>query len=155
MGCDAAWKLITERANRAHQSGKAAFAFALYQAALTEAERLFEVARRGSEPEASSFAPMLYNISSHNLAELSLQQGDSEAAMAAFERAFERVLEAAAADESPLGLRVSCARHLQIATAALTRFLFERGDRERAEEAARRANEVSSAVVELARQSAR
>ena len=158
-GSDALWKALTQQGNAARASGDAAAARALYEDALAEAERVFATARLGLMPDAAALAPVLYNISCSNLAQHRLELGDAQGALQARERAFERLEQTAgdtpaAATPAPLELRVSCARHLQVAAAALVEALLERGAYERAEACVRRANAAIFAAVELARTSA-
>ena len=150
VGVDEAWKKLTTQANQAKRSGDADGARALYRAALVEAERLFEAAAAGALPAAIALAPMLHNIACHNLAQHLLDEGDEAVAIGLFERAFER-LEAAILASRELAWRFSCARHLQVSTAALTQALVGRGARERIENYVARANTAISALSEFVR----
>jgi tetratricopeptide (TPR) repeat protein len=151
-GSDALWKAFAQQGNAARTNGDVAGARSLYEAALAEAERVFEAARLERMPDAAALAPVLFNISCHNLAQLVLELGDAEGSLRLLERAFERLVLTAGEDiAAPFALRTSCARHLQVAAAALAEALLERGARERAEECVRRANAAIFAVVELAR----
>lgn len=170
-GSDALWKALTQQGNAARAQGDAAAARALYEAALAEAERVFETAQGELMPDAAALAPVLYNISCSNLAQHRRELGDAAGALAALERAFERLAQTAGdppatsapdavtavtagATAAPRELRLSSAKHLQLAAAAFIEALVEQGERERAEACVRRANAAISAAVELARTSA-
>ena len=147
-GCDDVWKRLTLQANQAKAASDAESARSLYRAALAEAERVFGAAASGALPAARALAPMLYNISCHNLAQHLLDEGEEQVAIDLFERAFER-LEAAILAPLELDWRISCARHLQVSTAALAEVLIGRGARERVENYVARANAAISALSEI------
>lgn len=115
---DHRWKLLTEQANAAFAAGDLAAARSGYEAALAEAERLFESAwpGRGAPPVA-----VIHTISCHNLAELASDAGEHEEAGRHYRRACERLLAVARSAEAPLELRLSCIHNLRQALAALAR----------------------------------
>jgi len=152
-GSDALWKSLTLRANQARERGEQEEARALYEAALAEAEQLFRAAS-GAASEIAAVAPIVYNVSCHNLAQQLLEQDDAAGAASLYERAFDRLERAAASEHAPHSLRASCARHLQIAAAPLVQHLVEREAREQAQRYLERANVAISAVVELTRRTA-
>ena len=117
---DRRWKRLTEQANAAYRQGGIPLARAAYDDALTEAEKLFETAM--SLP-ASFPAPVIYNISCHNLAELCDKAGEKEQAGAFYRQAYDRLLLAAQSSATPLGMRVSCVQHLKLALAVLIQHL--------------------------------
>ena len=152
-GGDALWKSLTLRANQARERGAQEEARALYEAALAEAEQLFRSASDAAS-ELVPVVPIVYNVSCHNLAQHLLEQGDEAGATSLFERAFDRLEQAAASELTPLPLRAGCARHLQIAAAPLVRQLVEQDARTQAQRYLERANVAISAVVELTRRTA-
>lgn len=147
-GDDRRWRHLTEKANRAYSRGDAAEARAIYLRALEEADRLFEAAldRSGALP-----APVIYNISCHNLAELEERAGDAEAAEHHLRRAYERLVEAARSTACPLDLRVSCVQHLRHALAVLVRHLRRTGAPDQAVDAlVSRAHATAFGVLRIA-----
>lgn len=117
---DRRWKHLTEQANTAYRQGDIPLAHAAYEDALTEAERLFAVAlsRQVRFP-----APVIYNVSCHNIAELCAAADRSQDASVYYRRAYDRLLEAAHSPETPLDLRISCVQHLKHALAVLVQHL--------------------------------
>lgn len=123
-GGDRRWKRLTERGNEAYAQGDIPLAQAFYEDALIEADRLFDAALSsiGSLP-----VPVIYNVSCHNLAELSERSGNRKNAEAFYQKAYDRLLDAAQSPTVPLGLRVSCVQHLKHALAVLVQHLRTSG----------------------------
>lgn len=119
-GGDRRWKRLTEQANTAYAQGDISLARAAYDDALTEAERLFEAAMFRPVPFP---APVIYNVSCHNLAELHEKAGKQEEAGAFYRQAYDKLLLAAESASTPLGLRVSCVQHLKHALAVLVQHM--------------------------------
>lgn len=117
---DRHWKALTERANHAYAGGDPALARTLYAEALVEAERLFEAAHSKADGLP---APVIYNISCHNLAEIALESGDSDAAHGFYRQAYDRLLGSARSPATPLKLRIACIQHLKHALAVLVRHM--------------------------------
>jgi hypothetical protein len=106
---DARWRTLTEAGNRARAAQDHVGALHIYEAALAEAERMFEAAIDGG---SALFAPMIYNISCANQAEAMLRSGDNATARTLLLRAFDRLLTTAGSATSPVALRINCVRHL-------------------------------------------
>lgn len=120
---DLRWRTLTEEANALYRGGDTASARKHYEAALSEAERLLDAV--AAEHDARP-APIIYNVSCHNLAELARALGENAEAEAYCRRAYERLLAVARNPASPLELRISCVRNLRNALAELTVRLNER-----------------------------
>ncbi|MGV2066850.1 hypothetical protein [Agrobacterium sp. 22-226-1] len=123
-GGDRYWKRLTERANMAYSQGEISLARGIYGDALAEGERLFTAAL---EKPCHYPAPVIYNVSCHNLAELENGEGNQQEAEGLYRRAYERLLEAARSSSSPMAMRVACVQHLKQALAALAHHLRSRG----------------------------
>ena len=120
---DAIWQAVTVAANAAYVARDLRRALDLYHSALDEAERLFALA---SKANLSVPAPVIYNISSHNLAEMAAQLGDEDSAEEFLVRAYDKLRASAASPETPLPLRLDCARHLKHGLALLVQHLHAR-----------------------------
>jgi len=68
-------------------------------------------------------APIIYNVSCHNLAELCERAGDKAAAESFYLRAYDRLLAAAQSPSTPIRMRVFCVQHLKHALAVLAQHL--------------------------------
>ena len=123
-GGDRYWKRLTERANTAYSQGEISLARGIYGDALAEGERLFNAVL---EKPCHYSAPVIYNVSCHNLAELENGEGNHLEAEGLYRRAYERLLEAARSSSSPMAMRVACVQHLKQALAALAHHLRSRG----------------------------
>lgn len=119
-GGDQRWKRLTGQANAAYAQGDILLARAAYDDALTEAEKLFEAALARQVPFP---APVIYNVSCHNLAELHEKAGEREQAGAFYRKSYDRLLLAAQSPSTPLGMRVSCVQHLKHALAVLVQHM--------------------------------
>lgn len=119
-GGDQRWKRLTEHANAAYAQGDIPLARAAYVDALTEAEKLFDAAMSRQVPYP---APVIYNVSCHNLAELCDKAGDRDQAGAFYSQAYDRLLLAAQSPSTPLGMRVSCVQHLKHALSVLVQHM--------------------------------
>ncbi|MDX3928948.1 MAG: hypothetical protein QHC90_24490 [Shinella sp.] len=148
-GGDQRWKKLTEQANMAYARGDISLARSGYEAALAEAERLFEAAmeRPGRFP-----APVIYNVSCQNLAELENRHGDRSKAEAFYRKACDQLHDAARSPATSLAMRVACVQHLKPALAALAQHLQVHGAGEDAlEEVIHRTYETALAVFRVAR----
>lgn len=121
----ATWRRLTRQANAAFQAGDAGAAQRGYDAALSEAARLFDLlAASGANPVPVA---AIWVISCHNLAEAALRDGQPDRAEAHYRAAFDRLLQVARDVSAPLGLRMDCAANLKQATIALVGFLQANG----------------------------
>jgi hypothetical protein len=109
---DADWRRQTEVANVIYHGGRTHEALVGYKKAFEEAERLFTNAERGV---ALSSAAAIYVISCFNLSEVSRATEGSQAAETWLLRAFDRLVDAADSDGTPLPLRLDCMRDLKFA----------------------------------------
>ena len=148
-GGDRRWKNLMEQANMAYARGDIPLARSGYEDALAEAERLFEVAM---ERPSRFPAPVIYNVSCHNLAELEDRHGDSGIAEAFYRKACDRLHDAARSPATPLAMRIACVQHLKPALAALARHLQMHGASEDVlENMIHRTYETALAVFRVAR----
>lgn len=122
---DAQFRELTEAGNLAFERHDHATASRLCNEALTEAERLFELAMTaGGSPVL--LAPMVHNIACQNAAQARKRAGDGVGALALQVRALKRLVTTAESAASPITLRVNCVRHLKYALAFLAEDLTER-----------------------------
>lgn len=124
VGSDRTWQSLTLAANSAWEGGDGRAALDAYRCALQEAERLLDMAERGTGPNE---APMILVISHHNLAEAALRDGQFDIAFYHYQTAFDRLLALASLRSAPAGLRQSCAANLKEATIILVMHLQSTG----------------------------
>lgn len=122
------WKRLTEQANFAYAQGDMPLALAIYEEALTEAEKLIDAQLGESETIP---VPVMYNISCHNLAELFERSGEIRKAEHYYQLAYDRLMRAAQTPATTLPMRISCLQHLKHALAVLVRHLEQQGDPDR------------------------
>lgn len=148
-GGDRRWKKLTEQANTAYARGDIPCARLGYEEALAEAERLFQAA---TERPSRFPAPVIYNVSCHNLAELEDIHGDCHIAEALYLRACDRLQGAASSPATILAMRIACIQHIKPALAALAQHLQIRGASEDVlENAIHHTYETAVAVFSVAR----
>lgn len=124
-GGDRRWKTLTETANHIYAQGEIPLARTAYLDALEEAEQLFAAAL----VQSCRFpAPVIYNVSCHNLAELAERAGNSREAEDFYRKAYERLFAAARSPSTPLQMRIACVQHLKQALAVLVQHLQIHGD---------------------------
>ncbi|MDF2693488.1 MAG: hypothetical protein K0S65_1871 [Labilithrix sp.] len=142
---DRRWRRLTAEANRAWARGDEEQARLLYEDALAEAEAIFVEAELGPTVEAC-VAPLLYTITSHNLAELARRHGEYALSSELIASAFRRLIAIAESTSAPLLLRSSCIRNLELAVAELARDLEQR-NLERAAAASIHRAQAATALV--------
>jgi hypothetical protein len=98
------WKTATTAGNHAWLEQDHREALRHYQ------EALFEMALMGGSP---LLAPMAFNISCANVAEISARVSGRQTAAGWLLRAFDRLAAVADSATTPVGLRVNCIRHLR------------------------------------------
>jgi tetratricopeptide (TPR) repeat protein len=113
---DLAWRQLTQDANAAYQAGDHERARELYDAALEEAEALFEAAY-GKEIQAP--VAVLLVISSHNRADLARREGNVRMAHILALGACEQLMTAAEDVMAPLKLRTQAVQNTSKAIAYL------------------------------------
>lgn len=119
---DYLWLELTAAANQAFKEGAAEKAETLYRKALVEAERLFATR---DEANLSVLLPVVMNISCHNLAHLAAMQDNEPECRRLLIVAFERLIGAARAADTPPFLRIACIQHLKYALSELAGHLAE------------------------------
>ncbi|WP_299472879.1 hypothetical protein [uncultured Paracoccus sp.] len=148
-GGDRRWKTLTETANQTYAQGEIPLARTAYLDALEEAEQLFAVALIQS---CRFPAPVIYNVSCHNLAELAERVGDSREAEAFYRKAYDRLIEAARSPATPLSMRIACVQHLKQSLAALAQHLRSHEcEEDVVDTAIRKAYDVAFDVFRVAR----
>ncbi|MBM7329217.1 hypothetical protein JS562_40095 [Agrobacterium sp. S2] len=148
-GGDRQWKTLTETANHTYAQGEIPLARTAYLDALEEAEHLFAAAL----VQSCRFpAPVIYNVSCHNLAELAERVGDSREAEAFYRKAYDRLFAAARSPATPLKMRIACVQHLKQALAALVQHLQSHGnDQDQIDATVRSALHLACDVFRIAR----
>ncbi|WP_265975435.1 hypothetical protein [Brucella intermedia] len=148
-GGDRRWKTLTETANHTYAQGEILLARTAYVDALEEAEQLFSAAL----VQSCRFpAPVIYNVSCHNLAELAERFGDSREAEAFYRKAYDRLFAAARSPATPLKMRIACVQHLKQALAALVQHLQSYGnDQDQVDVIVRNAFHLACDVFRIAR----
>jgi hypothetical protein len=122
---DERWRRLTADAHSAWANGDETRARRLYEDALAEADAIFSKAVRSLSIEAC-VGPLLYTISSHNLAELARRHGDLARSSELVAEAVARLVSIAESTAAPLVLRSSCVRNLEPALAELVADLGRR-----------------------------
>ena len=147
-GGDRRWKTLTETANQTYAQGEIPLARTAYLDALGEAEQLFAAAL----VQSCRFpAPVIYNVSCHNLAELAERVGDSREAEAFYRKAYERLFAAARSPATPLKMRIACVQHLKRTLAALVQHLQSHGaDQDQIDATVRSAYQLACDVFRIA-----
>jgi hypothetical protein len=146
---DALWRALTRQAHRAFADGQDFRARQLYDEALSEAELVFVAAALPGNGEATYAAPVLYNVSCYNVAELARRQRDPHTEGIYIYRAFERLLRAAESRDTLYELRACAVRHLGVAVETLVAYLVQHDLSETANAHAERARLATLEVQDL------
>ncbi|UXN04067.1 DUF2753 domain-containing protein [Bartonella sp. HY406] len=121
-GGDQNWQNYTKLANEAFKHGEIEQAVHFYSQAFGEAEILFHAAIAG---EGRDTAPMLYNISCHNLAALEMWRNNRLEADYYYYKAYHQLLDIASAVDTFPNLRLACVQHLKFSLIALVDHLVK------------------------------
>lgn len=119
-GGDQNWQNYTKLANEAFKHGEIEQAQHYYSQAFGEAEILLNAAVAG---EGRVTAPMLYNISCHNLAALEMWRNHRSEADYYYYKAYHQLLDIASNIDTLPNLRLACVQHLKFSLIALIEHL--------------------------------
>ena len=123
----ARWQTLTREATRALEERRNGWARQLYEEALAEADGVIAAAVRLPTDEVSRLAPALYDTSCRHVADLARQQEDAQTEGIFLYRSYERLVQLAEGANTPIALRLSCARYVQVALDALVEYLSQQG----------------------------
>jgi hypothetical protein len=130
---DQGWRGLSARGDEAFVAGRDAQARQLYDEALEEAETLFAAAELSNgSAEAAGLAPVLYNRSCQQVAELARRQRDAATEGIYIYRAFDRLIRAVESAEAAPALRSGALAGLELVLKELVRHLTEQGRVEKA-----------------------
>jgi hypothetical protein len=146
----ARWRAFTLSGNLAFEGGHDVRARESYEAALSEAEEMFEAAVLTNDSDAACIAPVLHGISCNNVIELARRQDDELTVGIYLYRIAARLIGIAEAVEAALDLRLRCLLHLEVASHALYRHFEKHGMWQAAQSYEGRANAATFSVRELA-----
>jgi hypothetical protein len=145
----ALWRALTQHGNKAFEQQHDTRARHLYEEALAEAEALFKAAEESVGSATLRLAPMAYNTSCQNVAELARRQRDVETVGIFLYRAYERLVSVAESAKPPLELRSACLEPLGAAAEALIGYLGAHGLRDAAFTYTERAKAATFQVLAL------
>ena len=145
----ALWRALTQHGNQAFAQQHDTRARRLYEEALSEAEALFKAAEEPVSSATISLAPLAYNTSCQNVAELARRQKDTETEGIYLYRAYERIVSVAESVKLPAELRSACVEPMSAAAKALIGYLMAHGLRDAACTYAERAKAATFQVLGL------
>jgi hypothetical protein len=145
----ALWRALTQHGKQAFERQQDTRARHLYEEALAEAEALFKAAEETVGSATVRLAPMAYNTSCQNVAELARRQRDIETEGIFLYRAYERLVSVAESAKLPVELRSACVEQLSAAAEALIGYLSAHGLRDAAFTYTERAKAATFQVLGL------
>jgi hypothetical protein len=140
------WRTLVARAEAACAQRGFGQARALFEDALAQANALLLLGYQLPTEEVTWLAPVLYERSCHQVAQLARELRDTAGEGIFLYRAFERLVQVAEERGAPVTLRVSCAGLLPDALGALVAYFAEQGP---AGLASRQSERLAAAVLEV------